>query len=106
MNNIAYDLKIDDKFNVSGPSCSPVYDTKNNDMKSSLEFRTLFSQEMIKNNVLMPFITICYRHQHKELMLTEKAVKKSLEIYKKALNSSVSKYLKGSVIKPVSRKYN
>ncbi len=106
MNNIAYDLKIDDKFNVSGPSCSPVYDTKNNDMKSSLEFRTLFSQEMIKNNVLMPFITICYRHQHKELMLTEKAVQKSLEIYKKALNSSVSKYLKGSVIKPVFRKYN
>ena len=106
MNNLSYDLKIDDKFIVSGPSCSPVYDTKNNDMKSSLEFRTLFSQEMIAHDVLMPFITLCYRHRQKELKITERAVRKSLEVYKKALNSSVSKYLKGDVIKPVFRKYN
>ncbi len=106
MNNLSYDLKIDDKFIVSGPSCSPVYDTKNNDMKSSLEFRTLFSQEMISHDVLMPFITLCYRHRQKELKITERAVRKSLEIYKKALDSSVSKYLKGDVIKPVFRKYN
>ena len=106
MNNLSYDLKIDDKFIVSGPSCSPVYDTKNNDMKSSLEFRTLFSQEMIAHDVLMPFITLCYRHRQKELKITERAVRKSLEIYKKALDSSVSKYLKGDVIKPVFRKYN
>ncbi len=106
MNNLSYDLKIDDKFIVSGPSCSPVYDTKNNDMKSSLEFRTLFSQEMIAHDVLMPFITLCYRHRQKELKITERAVRKSLEVYKKALDSSVSKYLKGDVIKPVFRKYN
>ena len=53
MNNISYDFGIDDKFIVSGPSCSPVYDTKNNDMKSCLKFRTLFSQEMIKNKCQM-----------------------------------------------------
>ena len=106
INNIAYDLNIDDKFSVSGPSCSPVYDTKDNDLKNNLGYRTLFSQEMIKNNVLMPFITLCYRHQEKELRITEKAIKKSLEIYKKALDNSLSKFLRGNIIKPVFRKYN
>ena len=106
MNNISYDLGIDDKFIVSGPSCSPVYDTKNNDLESSLAFRTLFSQEMINNKVLMPFITLCYRHQKKEFNITEKAIKESLCIYKKALDTSLSKYLKGSIIKPVFRRYN
>ena len=106
MNNISYDLGIDDKFIVSGPSCSPVYDTRNNDLESSLAFRTLFSQEMINNKVLMPFITLCYRHQKKEFNITEKAIKESLCIYKKALDTSLSKYLKGNIIKPVFRRYN
>ncbi len=106
MNNISYDLGIDNKFFVSGPSCSPVYDTKNNDMKSCLAFRTLFSQEMINNKVLMPFITLCYRHRKKEFNITEKAIKQSLKIYKKALDTSISKHLKGNVIKPVFRRYN
>jgi glutamate-1-semialdehyde 2,1-aminomutase len=34
------------------------------------------------------------------------AVKKSLQIYKRALENGIEKYLKGNAIKPVFRKFN
>ena len=61
---------------------------------------------MIKNGVLMPWIAISYAHTDKELNRTLEAVRKSLQVYAKALNEGVDKYLVGDTIKPVFRKYN
>lgn len=61
---------------------------------------------MIKNGVLMPWIAISYAHTDKELNRTLEAVRKSLQVYAKALNEGVDKYLVGATIKPVFRKYN
>ena len=61
---------------------------------------------MIKNRVLMPWVSIAYRHGHKELDLTLLAMEKSLYVYKKALFYGAKKYIKGSIIKPVFRKFN
>jgi glutamate-1-semialdehyde 2,1-aminomutase len=106
INNLAYDFKIDNNFIVSGPSCSPVYKTYDNDKKLSLSLRTLFSQEMINNKILMPYITLCYRHQDKELLKTTKSLKKVFPIIKKGLNTNIESLIKGNIIKPVFRKYN
>jgi glutamate-1-semialdehyde 2,1-aminomutase len=54
----------------------------------------------------MPYISLSFSHKEKELEITLKAVKNSLEIYKKALLEGISNYLESSVIKPVFRKYN
>ena len=54
----------------------------------------------------MPWIAISYAHTDKELNKTLEAVRKSLQVYIKALNEGVDKYLVGSPIKPVFRKYN
>ena len=83
-----------------------VYFTKDKSGKTSLEFRTLFSQEMIKNEVLIPWIALSYSHGEKELELTLNAVKKSLHVYKQALEHGIEKYLKGRAIRPVFRKFN
>jgi glutamate-1-semialdehyde 2,1-aminomutase len=61
---------------------------------------------MIKNGVLMPWIALAYRHTEVELLLTEKALDASLEIYSRAITEGVDKYLVGPAIKPVFRKYN
>ena len=63
-------------------------------------------QEMIKNGVLMPYISISYRHTEKDLKKTLSAIEKSLIVYKQAINNGIDKYLIGSSIKPVFRKYN
>jgi glutamate-1-semialdehyde 2,1-aminomutase len=106
MNNISKELGIEKNFFVEGYPCSPNYITKDEKLDISLAFRTLFSQEMIKNKVLMPYISLSFSHKEKELEITLKAVKNSLEIYKKALLEGISNYLESSVIKPVFRKYN
>jgi glutamate-1-semialdehyde 2,1-aminomutase len=106
MNNLADEFNLGKNIIVEGPSCSPIYTIRDNSGNISLPLRTLFSQEMIKNRVLMPWITLCYRHGPKELKKTEKALKKVLPIIKNALDGDIKNYLVGDAIKPVFRKHN
>ena len=93
-------------FQIGGIPCSPHYSTFDTNGVISPAFRTLFSQEMIRNGVLMPWIALSYRHGDSELNLTERAIEKTFAIYRKALEEGVDKYLEGPIIKPVFRKYN
>jgi glutamate-1-semialdehyde 2,1-aminomutase len=94
-------------FKIGGVSCSPNYITLDSATGiNSLALRTLFSQEMIRNGVLMPWIALSYRHDEAEFAATERAVDQTFMIYRKALKEGVEKYLEGPVIKPVFRKYN
>ena len=71
-----------------------------------MAFRTLYSQEMIENGVLMPWIAISTAHGQTELDMTLSAVRKALKVYAKALEDGYEKYLRGAVIKPVFRRFN
>jgi glutamate-1-semialdehyde 2,1-aminomutase len=106
MNKVANEIGVNDYFEASGISCSPVYSTKDRSGNVSLAFRTLFSQELIKNGVLMPWIAISFAHKNSELDYTLNAVKNALKIYSQALDDGFEKYLVGPVIKPVFRKFN
>ena len=106
INNIAQDLGIQEYFEATGIPCSPNYTTKDRDGNTSLSFRTLFAQEMIKNGVLLPWIAISYAHQDSELEFTMNAVKNALLVYTKALDQGIDDYLVGSAIKPVFRTFN
>lgn len=106
MNQIASGLGIQDYFNAGGFACSPYYFTKDQNKEISLPFRTLFSQEMIRKGVLMPWIALSYAHQETELSRTLDATESALKVYQKALQEGVDKYLVGPSIKPVFRKFN
>lgn len=106
MNQIAQDLGIGEYFEASGVPCSPVYATKDKTGQASLAMRTLYSQEMIKNKVLIPCIAQSFSHGEIELEKTLQATQKALEVYAKALEDGYEKYLVGSIIKPVFRRYN
>jgi glutamate-1-semialdehyde 2,1-aminomutase len=106
MQRKAEEYGIAQNFKVGGIACSPYYLTLDSSGKSSLGLRTLFSQEMIKNGVLMPWIALSYRHGAEEFAITERALDATFAIYRKALNDGVEKYLVGPAIKPVFRKHN
>lgn len=106
MNEIATDLGIQDNFYVEGFPCSPSFTTKDSNGNLSLPMRTLFAQEMIEKNVMMPYIAISYSHQDTELDVTLSAVRHALTIYQQALNNGYETVLNSPVIKPVFRKYN
>ena len=106
MNRLAAELGIADYFQFVGLPCSPNFVTKDRSGEASLEFRTLFVQEMIKNGVLMPWVALCYCHQDAEIDLALDAGAKSLAVYKKALDEGVGLHLQGRPIKPVFRRKN
>lgn len=106
MNDTARKFNIEKNFVAGGIECSPYYLTLDNKGSNSLGLRTLFSQEMIKNGVLIPWIALSYSHGEKELEKTKVALEKSFEIYKRAVDEGFENYLEGEVIKPVFRKYN
>lgn len=97
---------IGENFKVGGIACSPYYLTLDSSGANSLTLRTLFSQEMIRNGVLMPWIALSYRHGEAELVATEQALDATFSVYRKALEQGVEKYLVGPAIKPVFRKHN
>lgn len=97
---------IGHSFKAGGIACSPYYLTLDASGANSLELRTLFSQELVRNGVLMPWIALCYRHGEEEFAATERAVEEAFKIYRLALDEGVEKYLIGPAIKPVFRKHN
>ena len=106
MNATAKEFRIEEYFIAGGVDCSPYYLTFDKNGENSLGLRTLFAQEMIKNKILIPWIAVSYAHGDKELILTKKALEKTFEVYKKAVENGYEKYLIGDVIKPVFRRYN
>lgn len=97
---------VAESFKAGGPPCSPWYATLDAQGQPSLPLRTLFSQEMIRNKVLMPWIALSWRHGEQELRITEEALDRALPVYRRALEEGVENYLVGPAIKPVFRKYN
>lgn len=103
---LAREFGISDQFGVDGPPISMNFATRDKSGSLSLAFRTLFSQEMARNGVLMSWIAVSLSHGEVELQLTLEAARKALQVYSRALNDGVEKYLEGPAVKPVFRKYN
>lgn len=106
MNELSKKHGIEKNFVAGGIECSPYYLTFDKNGENSLGLRTLFSQEMIKNGVLIPWIALSYAHGEKELEITKNALEQTFEVYKKAVDEGYEKYLIGNPIKPVFRKFN
>lgn len=106
INSISRSLGLQDHFYMDGGYVLMNYIAKDAAGAVSMPFRTLFSQEMIRNGVLAPWLAISYAHGDAELELTMQAVENSLKVYKKALAEGVEHYLEGRAIKPVFRQFN
>jgi glutamate-1-semialdehyde 2,1-aminomutase len=97
---------LQNHFMIDGPAICLNYLTRDGAGEVSPAFRTLFSQEMIREGVLMPWIAVSLAHGATELEMTLSAADKALAVYKKALADGIDKYLHGPVVKPVFRKFN
>jgi glutamate-1-semialdehyde 2,1-aminomutase len=103
---VARDCGIADHFVMDGPAISLNYLTYDTTGKPSTAFRTLFSQEMIRHGVLMPWIAVSLAHGDAELDITLSAARKALAVYAAALDKGIEHFLVGPEIKPVFRRFN
>lgn len=97
---------VGDAFQLQGNAISMNYLTYDAQGQTSLPLRTLFSQEMIRHGVLMPWIAPSFAHGESELQRTLEAARKALAVYAQALEGGVERFLQGPAIKPVFRQFN
>jgi glutamate-1-semialdehyde 2,1-aminomutase len=91
---------------VEGPAVALNYVTRDSEGQPSLALRTLFAQEMLKREVLMPWIALSQAHGEAELAITAEALDGALGVYARALGDGVEHYLDGPAVKPVFRTFN
>jgi glutamate-1-semialdehyde 2,1-aminomutase len=107
MQGLAMEAGLADYFKVGGIPCSPWYATLDRNQTPSLALRTLFSQEMIKQGVLMPWIALSFCHREAELDKTANALQQAFRVYAQALEQGTTDgLLVGDAIKPVFRCFN
>lgn len=96
---------VEDYFGVDGKPCNLIYVTKDAEGNRSQAFRTLFLQETIKRDLLMPSLVVSYSHSDEDIERTIEAISEALVVYRHALEEGVDKYLVGSPVAPVFRPY-
>ncbi|MBP2322237.1 glutamate-1-semialdehyde 2,1-aminomutase [Kibdelosporangium banguiense] len=106
VNSAAAELGIDDHVSVIGrPSCL-IFTTKDAEGNPSQAFRTLFLQEMLRAGVLGQSFVISAAHTDRDVLHTVDAATRSLQVYRKALESGgVTGLLAGRPVAPALRRF-
>ena len=106
ISQLAAEAGVSDHFEMIGPAICLNYVIRNAVGEVSSGFRTLFAQELIKGGVMMPWIAPSLSHGDSELEITFAAVRNALKVYAEALSGGLDRFLCGSEIQPVFRKFN
>lgn len=106
LTDAATEAGIRQHFSIDGPSICMTYGLLDAESIPSLGLKTLFQQELVKNNVLMPWISPSLSHGQKEIELTYTASLSAFRVVLQALETSIDQFLEGNPIKPVFRRYN
>ncbi|GIU94449.1 MAG: glutamate-1-semialdehyde 2,1-aminomutase [Gaiellaceae bacterium] len=97
---------VADFVRVLGRDSNLVYETRSADGLPSQEFRTLLMQELVRRGILAPSLVVSYSHDDETLSWTVEQFSEALEVYNRALQDGFERYLVGSPVKPVYRRFN
>jgi glutamate-1-semialdehyde 2,1-aminomutase len=86
---------LDGYVELSGRVCNLVFATRGPDRLPSQAFRSLFLQETIQRGVLMPSLVVSYSHSDEDIDRTIDAIDGALQVYARAIQDGVDKYLIG-----------
>ncbi len=98
--------RLEGYFELMGRPCNLVFGTKDQDHNRSQSFRALFLQELVRRGVIAPSFVVSFSHSDKDIEQTAEAIFGAHQVYRKALDEGVEKYLIGRPLKPVYRRYN
>lgn len=105
-NRAAESAGVSKRIYAGGPACKPGFVTLDEKGQPCMKLRTLFMQEMLKHNILMPQVVVAYRHGDAELKLVEHALADAMPVIARALKEGFEKYIHGPLVQPVFRKLN
>lgn len=97
---------VADQVPLMGRSCCLQYGTYDRNGLPSQAFRALFLQETIQRGVLAPSLGVSYAHTEADIDRTIEAIEGALEVYARALDQGVEKYLAGRSSQALQRSHN
>ena len=100
-NKISEDLGLINFIKMDGLPCSPYINFLDKKNKFDFKLKTFFQQEMIKKNILIPWVSISYRHGEAELNKTLNGSFETLKKIKKSFSKKTHLKIKGDIIKPI-----
>jgi glutamate-1-semialdehyde 2,1-aminomutase len=89
-----------------GNPVSPYFKVLDENGQNDSTLRTLLSQELVRQGLLMPWIALSSAHGNRQLTKTVNALDKAAHVLAKAVSSKTNVYLEGPSIRPVFRKFN
>ena len=101
----AVDAGVGDHVPILGPPCCLVFGSRDAEGNPSQPFRTLLMQELIERGVLATSLVVNYSHSESDIDRTIEIFGEAFEVYARALEDGVDRYLKGRSVKPAIRPY-
>ncbi|MEJ2547615.1 MAG: glutamate-1-semialdehyde 2,1-aminomutase [Gemmatimonadota bacterium] len=101
----AVDAGVGDHVPILGPPCCLVFGSRDAEGNPSQPFRTLLMQELIERGVLATSLVVSYSHSESDIDRTIEIFGEAFEVYARALEDGVDRYLKGRSVKPAIRPY-
>lgn len=101
------EIGVENYCGMIGFDCNPQIICTHADGTYWPDLHTSFHEELIECGILIPWISITYSHEEKDVELTLTALKKAMIKIKKAVETNtVEQSFVGPAVKPVFRKFN
>ena len=106
-NALAREAGLAEYVSLAGYPCMPHLLTRDDKGQPSMEYRTLFLQELVAGGVLLPWVAVSAAHGPSEIEQTLDASRRAMKAYARAIDQrNVRSMLTGPAVKPVFRPYN
>lgn len=96
---------LDGHFTLASRDCNLLFGTLDADRKPSQAFRTLFMQELVARGVIAPSFVVSYSHSEADIDRTVEVAAEALQVYRRALDLGVERFLRSRSVKPAFRRY-
>lgn len=90
---------------ILGRPCCLVFGTRDEHGRPSQAYRTLLMQETLRRGVLATSLVVGYSHSEEDIDRTVEAFAGAFEVYRRALDEGLDKYLDGRPVKPAIRPF-
>jgi len=105
LTNVISHLGRERHFTLSGRDCCVFYGTLDRYRRPSQGYRALFLQRSLRRGVLAPSLVSSYSHTPADIDETVDALAVALEVYRRAFDASLERFLPGGPVRPVYRNH-
>ena len=96
---------VSEQVPILGQPCCLVFGSRDEKGQPSQPFRTLLMQEILRRGILATSLVVNYSHGEADIDRTIAAFAEAFQVYRRALDEGLAKYLAGRPVQPAIRRF-